>query len=100
MPALIDTHCHLTHGRLRQQTDAVLDRAHADGVHRVICTAATVHESKAALALARRRMEVYCTAGVHPHHAKDAGTQYLQVLRRLAEDPNHVAVGEIGLDYH
>ena len=97
---LIDAHCHLCHGRLRQQLAAVLDRARAAGVTRMICAAGTVVESKAALALARQHGHVWCTAGVHPHEAKDAGEDDLAAIERLAADPRNVAVGEIGLDYH
>ncbi|HUS91763.1 MAG TPA: TatD family hydrolase, partial [Phycisphaerae bacterium] len=64
MPDLIDTHCHLAHGRLRQQLDAVLDRARAAGVTRLICAAGTVHEARAALALARQHERMWCTAGL------------------------------------
>lgn len=100
MPNLIDTHCHLTHNRLRQQTAEVLDRARQLGVERIICAAADVHESKTALALARNQPNIFCTAGLHPHDAKDAKEGYLDILENLAADPKNVAIGEIGLDYH
>ena len=97
---LIDTHCHLCHGRLQAQLDAVMDRARTAGVIAVICAAGDINESKAALGLARQRGEVYCIAGVHPHDAKDAPADYLERIRQLASDPRNVAIGEIGLDYH
>jgi len=97
---LIDTHCHLCHGRLRPHVDAVLDRARAAGVEAVICAAADLQESAAALALARERPDVACLAGVHPHDAKDAPADYLARLDRLCGEPRNVALGEIGLDYH
>jgi len=100
MPNLIDTHCHLTHRRLRQQAAEVLDRARQAGVARIICAAADVHESQAALALARREPNIFSTAGLHPHDAKDAEQGYLDVLENLAADEKNVAIGEIGLDYH
>lgn len=97
---LIDAHCHLAHGRLRQDVSAVIERAGAAGVARMICAAGTVHESKEALSLARQYDNVWCTAGLHPHDAGDAGEHYLATLQALAADPRNVAVGEIGLDYH
>lgn len=97
---LIDTHCHLAGSRLRQQAPQVLLRARQAGVEAVVCAAASVQESAAALALAGEHPEVYCTAGVHPHEAKNAGVGYLQALAKLAEGPRNVAIGEIGLDYH
>lgn len=97
---LIDTHCHLAHGRLQQAAADVLDRAAAAGVTAVVCAAGTLSESRAALGLSRRFGGVSFTAGVHPHDAKDAPGDYLRRLEDLAADARHVAVGEIGLDYH
>jgi len=97
---LIDTHCHLAHGRLVQQADGAIERARQSGVTRLICAAASVHESKTALSLARGRQDVWCLAGVHPHDAKEASAGYLEAIERLAADAKNVAVGEIGLDYH
>ncbi|MHC4295578.1 MAG: TatD family hydrolase, partial [Planctomycetota bacterium] len=97
---LIDTHCHLCHGRLRNQVDDVLARAQAAGVTAVICAAANLHESKAALGLARRRPDVYCLAGIHPHDAKEAPPDYLRKIEQLASEGENVGIGEIGLDYH
>lgn len=97
---LIDSHCHLCHGRLYQQADEVLARAAEAGARQVVCAAADLHESKTALALARRRENVFCLAGVHPHEAKDAPDGYLHVLEDMLADEACVALGEIGLDYH
>jgi len=97
---LIDTHCHLCHGRLRPQADAALRRAAEAGVTTVLCAAADLAEARAALALAGRRPNLYCLAGVHPHHAAEAPEDYLAELARLAGESRNVAVGETGLDYH
>ena len=97
---LIDTHCHICHGRLYQHVPAVLSRARAVGVHTVICAAADVHASKTASGLAERHENVYCTAGVHPHDAKSVDAEQLALIEHLARHPKCVAVGEIGLDYH
>ena len=54
----------------------------------------------AAADLAGQHKNIYATAGVHPHDAKDVVDDYLDQLTMLAEMPKNVAVGEIGLDYH
>jgi len=97
---LIDTHCHLAHGRLRQRTADVLDRARQAGVVGVVCAVGNLCAARAALTLSREHAGVWVTAGVHPHDAKDAGDAYLAELERLASDERNVAVGEIGLDFH
>lgn len=97
---LIDTHCHLAHGRIRQQLEDVLERGRSAGLVAFICAGATLPESTAAMVLAKRFPDVYYTAGVHPHDAKEVGAEYLDRLEELATGEKNVAVGEIGLDYH
>jgi TatD DNase family protein len=97
---LIDTHCHLTHGRLRSHLDDVFTRAAGAGVEAVICAAGNCQESADAARLAATREGVYCMAGVHPHDAKDTPDDYLDRIASLGAGPDCVAIGEIGLDYH
>lgn len=103
---LVDTHAHLTHGRLCQQVPAVLDRAAQAGVVAVLLAAGDLHDSRAAVNLARRPREetaglaLRAMVGVHPHDAKDAPEGYLRQLADLAGFDVTVAIGEIGLDYH
>jgi len=97
---LIDTHCHLAHGRLRQRVDDLLARATEAGVVACICAAADVAETKAAVGLAESFAQVFHTAGVHPHDANDANDEALRQIEDLARRDTCVATGEIGLDYH
>jgi TatD DNase family protein len=78
----------------------VLTRAETAGVRAVISAASSVGDAAAAAALAAKWPRVYCTAGVHPHDAKDAADDSLAGLEPLVRHPRCVAVGEIGLDYH
>jgi TatD DNase family protein len=64
-----------------------------------VVTGTTVLESRMAAEIADR-FDLYATAGVHPHHARDCGPQTLAELRRLAQHPRIVAIGECGLDFN
>ena len=97
---LIDSHCHLNHGRLRNQLAGVLERAAEADVGIIIAATGDIADSQAAGRLARAHANIYCTAGVHPHDAKDAPADYLDRLAELAGEPKCAAIGEIGLDYH
>ena len=46
--------------------DAVLQRSWAVGVQKIIITAGTLAEARAALELSRTDERLFCTAGVHP----------------------------------
>jgi TatD DNase family protein len=84
---------------------SVLARAWEAGVGRIIITATSLEDGRAALALARTDPRLFCTAGVHPTRAGElvaGGDRYLDDLRALIAEGTAagkcVAVGEAGLD--
>jgi TatD DNase family protein len=90
---VIDTHAHLDPA----EAPAVLERARAAGVDRVVVVATTVTQAGEALALAAAHEGVFACLGVHPHEAGSHAD--LDELRRLLRHDRAVAVGETGLDY-
>ncbi|HVN45202.1 MAG TPA: TatD family hydrolase [Steroidobacteraceae bacterium] len=98
--SLIDIGINLTHDSYDRDREAVIERARAAGVVQMVVTGATLAGTRAAVAIARAHpRRLFATAGVHPHHATDLGTDALSELRELARHPEIVAVGECGLDY-
>lgn len=104
MPApLIDTHCHLDFDRFTADRTAVIARARAAGLVRLITVGAGsgLEGSRSALTLAHRGPEfLSATVGLHPHEARLGGLEYWKALAEMAADPAVVAVGETGLDFH
>jgi TatD DNase family protein len=98
-PELFDTHAHLHFPEFAADLDAVMERARAAGVRRVLTVGTEAASSRAALALARDRDGVWATAGIHPHDAAEADEAAFAEIERLAREPQVVAVGEIGLDF-
>ena len=93
----IDAHCHLgDHTDRWPDPASALHEARAAGVMRVIDVGTDRATSLDALAVARANEGVWCTAGVHPHDARDG----LDGIADLLYEPEVVAVGECGLDYH
>ena len=97
---LIDTHCHLADRRLRRNIDEVIGTAAAAGVNTMISASANIPDARIAADIASKHTEVFCTAGVHPHHAAEQNEEYAGEIERLAAGERNVAIGEIGLDYH
>jgi TatD DNase family protein len=93
-----DSHCHLDGERFAGDLDAVLDRASAAGITRMLSIG--TGEIDCAVRLADKHEQIYATIGVHPHDASKLTPQMLDDLRSLAANPKVVAFGEIGLDYH
>ena len=96
---LFDTHAHLHFPDFDADRDAMLARARAAGVRRMVTIGTDVETSRAAIAVARREADVWATVGVHPHHAGDSDAAALAEVERLAAEARVVAVGEIGLDF-
>jgi TatD DNase family protein len=98
----IDTHCHLDAAEFEPDRGAVWQRARAAGVMMAVIpaidaptfdgTRALAHELGLAYALG---IHPLCVARAEPVHLE----QLQQALRRHADDPRLVAVGEIGLDW-
>ncbi|BDA43738.1 Putative deoxyribonuclease TATDN1 [Coccomyxa sp. Obi] len=88
---------------------AALRRSYAAGVERIIITAGSLSEARAALQLARTDERLFCTVGVHPTRCTEFESHsegpeaYLQALQSLAlegsAEKKVVAIGECGLDY-
>ncbi len=100
LPDLIDIGLNLTHESFDVDRAAVLERAQAAGVGRMILTGATQEGSHQAAELARAHPgRLFATAGIHPHHAKEVNTDTAHQLKSLHACPEVVAVGECGLDW-
>jgi TatD DNase family protein len=97
---LVDIGANLTHASFRDDLAEVLERARSAGVGNIVVTGTTLEESRAAAQLAERHEQLYATAGVHPHHARDCDPDTIPALRELAAHPRVVALGECGLDYN
>jgi TatD DNase family protein len=102
MMSWIDTHCHLDAAEFDADRAAVVARALAAGVSRVVLPAVHAANFDVVRNLAHAHGFVYAL-GIHPlyvGHASDADLDLLQqALRAHAADPRLVAVGEIGLDH-
>ena len=97
---LVDSHCHLADAAFDADRDAVIARARAAGVTAVIVVAEGLESAERARDLCADREDLHATAGIHPHRASDFGDAAVPRLEALLADPDVVAVGETGLDYH
>ncbi|OPY93362.1 MAG: putative deoxyribonuclease YcfH [Syntrophaceae bacterium PtaU1.Bin231] len=97
--SLFDSHCHLEMGEFDADREAVLERAFAAGVRRIVTVGTTLEDAGRAVAIAERHPGVYAAVGVHPHEVRAIGAGTYDALKKLAASPKVVAYGEIGLDF-
>ena len=97
---LIDSHCHLDFPDFAAELDAVVARARAAGIERMVTISTRVKRQPELLAIAERFPDVFCSVGTHPHYAHEELDVTAADLVARTRQPKVVALGEAGLDYH
>jgi TatD DNase family protein len=97
---LFDSHCHLDDPAFRKDIIGVIERAHRNGVIRMMTVGVNKKTAIRAVSLADSHPDVYASVGFHPHDAKQCTSDDLAFMIKLAENPKVRAWGEIGLDYN
>ena len=94
---MIDTHAHLD--ACADAPEALVCRARAAGVDRILTVGSGIDSCRAALQLAEREQGVFASLGIHPHQAGGDEPRRMAELRGLLAHERAVAVGETGLDF-
>jgi len=95
---LVDSHCHLDFPDFANDLDAIVARAEAAGVGRIVTISTRVRRIESLLAITARFPNVYCSVGTHPHNADEEDGITSDELIALTKHPKVVALGEAGLD--
>ncbi|MEO0635525.1 MAG: TatD family hydrolase [Pseudomonadota bacterium] len=98
-PFLVDSHCHLDFDAFDEDRDAVIARAEAAGVQRMVTICTRVRQFERIHSVAMAYPNVFCSVGTHPHNAAEETDVTVDELVELAGQPKVVAIGEAGLDY-
>ncbi|MCK8672719.1 TatD family hydrolase [Rhodococcus sp. HM1] len=99
---LVDAHTHLDACGAEdpESVAAIVDRAAAVGVGRVVTVADDLDAARFAVQAAHWDDRVYAAVAIHPTRANVLDEQTRAEVERLAADPRCVAVGETGLDLY
>ncbi len=112
----VDTHCHIQSAGAasgeRSTRDiwakdssltgsALVERASAAGVTRLICVGCDLADSQLAIEFAQSHANCWASIGIHPHETKDYARDQAKLDRfaALVAEPGVSAIGECGLDY-
>lgn len=97
---LIDTHAHLDDEKFAHDRAAVVERALAAGVVKIITMGDSLDSSARSVALAEKFEPVYAAVGIHPEEAQPMTAATDEQIAAWAAQEKVVAIGEIGLDYY
>ncbi len=95
---LIDSHCHLDYYTDAERPD-VLARAEAAGVGEMVTIGTTLAQSRLLPAIAEAQPNLWCTVGIHPHHAAEEPVPAPEDIAALTGHARVIGIGESGLDY-
>jgi len=97
---LIDSHVNLHAPAFDPDREAVIARAREAGVALMVSICDRLANFDAVRALAEAHPDIWCTAGTHPHEAKDDPALRPEILIDLTSHRKVVGIGETGLDFH
>jgi len=93
---LIDTHAHLD--ACADPAAAVVARARAAGVERIVAVGSGIESCRETLAIAHAHPGVWAALGIHPHQAADEDANRLDELRALLADELREAARHVPAD--
>ena len=95
-----DTHAHLDDNRYKNDRGKVIQNAKEAGLELIVTIGCGVKSVREILDITKEYDWIHCTAGFHPHDAKEMDEESYFELKELAKNPRIKAIGEIGLDFH
>jgi TatD DNase family protein len=96
---LVDSHCHLDFPDIAKEQDAIVRRACAAGIGRMLTISTRVKRQAQIIEIVEKYDDVYGTVGTHPHHVDEEIDVDARALIAATKHPKIVAIGEAGLDY-
>ncbi len=100
IPQIVDSHCHLDFPDFDGEHEALIQRAAAAGVARMVTICTKLANIDRVRALAEKYEPVFFAAGTHPMSAAEEPLTSPEELIALSRHPKFVGIGETGLDYH
>jgi TatD DNase family protein len=97
---MIDSHAHLQRNEFDLDREAVLARAREAGVTWVVEAGTDAASSRRAIEMARTLPGVRAAVGMHPCDVAEGREGEMDEIAALAREPEVVAIGETGLDFH
>ena len=110
---LVDTHCHLTHEKFKDDIDAVITRAKKAGFKAIVCSGTNPPTNREILELAKKYPIIRPSMGIYPidalglapdeaglskHRGKIDIDDEFKFFNKHKEEI--VSIGEVGMDYH
>ncbi len=97
---LFDTHCHYEDAAFDADRYERIKSLRNTDVERFLncCSDESVFDT--VMSIAESSSSAYCSIGIHPHWCATVSENWIQRIAELANNPQVIALGEMGLDYY
>ena len=96
---IIDSHCHLDFDTFNSDRNAVIERAHNQGIKHIIIPGVKRNSWDLIRTICDNNKQIHACYGLHPYLAGEHTDEDIMQLRHWLENNDCVAVGECGLDF-
>ncbi len=96
---IFNTHTHINDKAFRNNYKEVIEKSLELGM-RLVVVGYDLESSKSAIDIAEQFEGVYASVGLHPTDSSVYTLDYMKQFDELLNNPNVVAIGECGLDFH
>jgi TatD DNase family protein len=100
IPEIVDSHCHLDFPDFDGEVTAIVERAVAAGVTRMVSICTRPDGIANVRAISDTHAPVFWAYGIHPMSAAKYPLQTPEDIAAIAQHPKLIGIGETGLDYH
>lgn len=97
---IFETHAHYDDEQFNDDRGELLSELPSCGIKKVINVCASMDSLDTTVELANAYDHVYAAIGIHPTEIEGDLDTVLNRMRKIAENPKVIAIGEIGLDYY
>lgn len=95
---LFDSHCHYNDDKFNEDRDEIIKQNIEKGITKAVVAGYSLQGSQQAIQIAEKYPQnLYATVGISPN---DVDNIDLNEIKKMAQNPKVVAIGEIGLDYY
>lgn len=97
---IFETHAHYDDEEFDQDREELVSSLPEKGIKYAANIGSNIETSQSTLELTKKYSHIYGVVGVHPNETGELNEDTFALLKKMAEEPKIVAIGEIGLDYH